>query len=110
MSTPLDAIAWPVRTRRLSLRAATPADHDATWRYRRLDPVSRWLTRAPRTAEEHRAQFQTPESLAKTLVIEREGEVIGDLMLDVEDGWAQAEVMQQARGVQAELGWVLDPD
>jgi RimJ/RimL family protein N-acetyltransferase len=31
-------------------------------------------------------------------------------MLRVEDAWAQAEVADQARGVQAELGWVLHPD
>ena len=45
-----------------------------------------------------------------TIVVELEGEVIGDLMLRLEDAWAQAEVADQARGVQAELGWVLHPD
>jgi len=35
--------------------------------------------------------------------------VVGDLMLLVEDAWAQAEVADRARGVQAELGWVIDP-
>ena len=35
--------------------------------------------------------------------------VIGDLMLRVEDAWAQAEVAEQARATQAELGWALDP-
>jgi RimJ/RimL family protein N-acetyltransferase len=107
---PLDAVAWPVRTRRLSLRPATAADVVPIWGYRRLDAVSRWLIRAPRTLEEFRTHFDTPESLAKTLVIERDGELIGDLMLAVENGWAQAEVVEQARGVQAELGWVLHPD
>ena len=37
-------------------------------------------------------------------------EVIGDLMLDVGDAWAQAEVADQAAGVQARLGWVVHPD
>jgi RimJ/RimL family protein N-acetyltransferase len=109
VDTPLDAVAWPVRTDRLTLRAATAADTDPTWRYRRLEDVSRWLTRAPLTPDEHRIQFERPEALAKTLVVERDGAVIGDLMLDVEDAWAQAEITEQARGVQAELGWVLDP-
>jgi RimJ/RimL family protein N-acetyltransferase len=36
--------------------------------------------------------------------------VIGDLMLAVEDGWAQADVADQARSVYADLGWVLHPD
>ncbi len=110
MAAPLDAVAWPVTTPRLSLRPATAADVQATWRYRKLDTVSRWITRAPRTLAEFRAQFASPESLAKTLVIELDGEVIGDLMLAVEDAWAQAEVAGRARNVQAELGWVLHPD
>jgi RimJ/RimL family protein N-acetyltransferase len=42
-------------------------------------------------------------------VIEREDQLIGDVMLRIEDGWAQAEVAEQGRGVQAELGWTLDP-
>jgi RimJ/RimL family protein N-acetyltransferase len=37
------------------------------------------------------------------------GEVIADLMLRVEDAWSQAEVREQAKGVQAELGWCFDP-
>jgi RimJ/RimL family protein N-acetyltransferase len=109
VAVPLDAVAWPVQTPRLSLRPATAADLGPTWRYRRLAAVSRWLIRAPRTAEDYRLQFERPDSLAKTLVIELEGEVIGDLMVTVEDGWAQAEVLEQAQQVQAELGWVLDP-
>ena len=35
--------------------------------------------------------------------------MIGDLMLAPEDAWAQSEVVEQARGVQAEIGWCLDP-
>jgi RimJ/RimL family protein N-acetyltransferase len=110
MGTPLDAITWPVQTDRLTLRPATPEDLEATWQFRRLEEVSRWLTRAPSTIEDYRPTFEDPSSLAKTLVILLEDEVIGDLMLQVEDAWAQAEVADQARGVQAELGWVLHPD
>jgi len=51
-----------------------------------------------------------PASLAKTLIVELEGEVIGDLMLAVEDAWAQTEIAQQAQGALADLGWVLHPD
>jgi RimJ/RimL family protein N-acetyltransferase len=109
VGSPLDAVDWPVRTKRLALRPATPADSEPTWRYRRLEPVSRWLTRAPRTLPEHRANFEKPDVLAKTLVIERDGGIVGDLMVALEDGWAQVEVAERARGVQAELGWVLDP-
>jgi RimJ/RimL family protein N-acetyltransferase len=110
MAPRLDAMTWPVRTERLSLRPATKEDLGSTWSYRRLETVSRWLISAPPTLEEHRVRFEDPGSLAKTLVIELDGEVIGDLMVSIEDGWAQAEVTEQARGVQAELGWVLHPD
>jgi RimJ/RimL family protein N-acetyltransferase len=106
----LDGVGWPVRTKRLSLRPATAPDVEATWRYRRLEPVSRWLIRAPRTVEDYRAHYGSTESLAKTLVIELDGQVIGDLMVSIEDGWAQAEIVEQGQNVQAELGWVLDPD
>ena len=109
MGTPLDSVTWPVRTDRLVLRPATTDDLEATWQIRRREEVNRWLTRAPATLEEHRTFFEEPASLAKTVVVELEGMVIGDLMLQVDDAWGQAEVADQAKGVQAELGWVLDP-
>ena len=31
-------------------------------------------------------------------------------MVAIQDAWAQAEVAERAKGVQAELGWVLHPD
>lgn len=108
--SPLERISWPVRTDRLILRPPTAEDLEPTWRFRRLEPVSRWLTSAPSTMDAYRAQFEQPDRLAWTLVVEREGEVIGDLMLKVEDAWSQTEVAEAARGVQAELGWVLHPD
>ena len=107
MSSPLDAITWPVRTDRLMLRPATREDLEATWQFRRLDGVGRWLTRAPATLEQHRAQFEDGARLTKTLVVVLDGEVIGELMLQVDDAWSQAEVAEGARDVQAELGWVL---
>jgi RimJ/RimL family protein N-acetyltransferase len=110
MGTPLDEITWPVHTDRLTLRPATPADLEATWQFRRLESVGRWLTRAPATLEEYRTQFEDSDRLATTLVVQLDGEVIGDLALHVDDAWAQAEVVEQAHGVQAELGWVLHPD
>lgn len=110
VDSPLDAVTWPVRTERLLLRPATPADSAPVWRYRQQEPVSRWLTRAPSTPADFRAHFESAEALAKTVVVERDGTVIGDLMVAVGDAWAQEEVKDRARGRQAELGWVLDPD
>ncbi|MET8152452.1 GNAT family N-acetyltransferase [Actinoplanes sp. NPDC049668] len=110
MSTGLAVLTWPLHTDRLTLRPATTDDADATWRFRRREDVSRWTTRASATLDEHRTWFRTPESLARTLVIEHSGTIIGDLMLRIEDAWAQAEIAERARGVQAELGWVLHPE
>lgn len=110
MASRLADISWPIHTKRLTLRPATEADVDAVWRYRRLEEVERWLTTAPTTREAFAAKHCEPARLAKTLLIELDGMVIGDLMLAVEDAWSQAEVRDLASGVQAELGWCLDPE
>lgn len=110
MASKLEAIAWPVRTDRLLIRPALKADLDATWRFRQLDSVTRWLTSAPASREEYRAKFEDPDRLSKTLVLELGGAVIGDLMLAIQDAWSQAEVAAQAKDVEAELGWCLAPE
>jgi len=109
VSAGIESVAWPIRTERLDLRPATAADGPATWLYRRQESVSRWITSAQPDSEHYLADFTEPARLGKTLVIELEGRVIGDLMLAIEDAWAQTEVREQARAVQAELGWSLDP-
>ena len=43
-------------------------------------------------------------------MVERDGEIIGDLMLRSGDGWGQREVKDQAVAVQAELGWTFAPE
>ena len=106
----MTTLSWPVTTARLDLRPATADDAEAVWAFRRLPEVVRWMTRAPETFEDHQAVFEQPEYLAKTLIVELEGEVVGDLMLSIGDAWAQAEATDRALGVQAELGWVLHPD
>lgn len=105
----LSAVAWPVRTERLLLRPATLGDAGPTWRIRSTPGVSEWLTGDAGDRVRYVERFADPGRLAKTLVVELDGVVVGDLMLSVEDAWAQSEVVEQARGVQAELGWVLDP-
>ncbi|KGN30515.1 hypothetical protein N802_06780 [Knoellia sinensis KCTC 19936] len=106
---PLAGLAWPKRTERLSLRRARADDAEATWQFRRLDSVGRWQTHGPMDLEDHRSRFAEPDALAVTLVVELDGEVIGDLMLRVQDAWGQAEVQDDARGTQAELAWTLHP-
>jgi RimJ/RimL family protein N-acetyltransferase len=98
-----------VRTARLTLRPATPHDADATWTYRRLPEVGEWLTQLPADLDTHRERFARPDRLAATVVVERDGHLVGDLMLRVRDAWAQVEVADRAHRAEAELGWVLDP-
>lgn len=107
---PAPTLPSVVVTERLLLRPGTPADADATWGYRRLPAVGEWLTELPQEVEGHRTTFTEPDRLANTVVVELDDLVIGDFMLRVEDGWAQAEVIDRAHGSQAELGWVLDPE
>lgn len=109
----LDDVDWPLRTERLVIRRATADDLDAIWSFRRLPEISEWLTAAPQTREEYAEKFLEADRLAVTLVIELPGAdpaVIGDLMVAVEDAWAQREVAERAAGVQAELGWVIHPE
>lgn len=114
---PLTSVAWPLRTARLSIRRAIAEDVSPTWAWRRLPEVGEWISRAPADFETYQAQFTDPARLAVLLVIELDdpadpddrGRLIGDVMVRVEDGWAQAEVADDARGTQAELGWTLDP-
>lgn len=67
------------------------------------------MTSRSSNRDEYVKKFGDPDRLGKTLIIELGGVVIGDLMLAIGDGWAQAEVAEQAEGVQAELGWCLSP-
>lgn len=106
---------WPIRTSRLEIRRCTPDDLDALWEFRRLPEVNRWLGVAPATREAFRERYLESDRLAATFVIallpaaHTPATVIGDLMVRIQDGWAQMEVADDAKGVQAELGWALDP-
>ncbi|HEX4190634.1 MAG TPA: GNAT family protein [Marmoricola sp.] len=100
---------WPRRTERLEVRPVDQADVETLWRIRRLPGVSRWMTWSDPGLAEYVERAQEPSWAAATLVVELDGAVIGDLMLRREDAWAQGEVVEQAVGVQAELGWCLNP-
>lgn len=106
---PEPALLHRVSTERLTLRPATSDDAADTWAYRRLPSVAQWLTQLPTDLQTYLRTFADPERLAATVMVEREQQVIGDLMLRVEDAWTQAEVAADGKGAQAELGWVLDP-
>jgi RimJ/RimL family protein N-acetyltransferase len=100
-------VDWPVTTERLSLRPAEQRDATVTFAFRTLPDVAHWLTRHSRDLEAWEAGFA--DRMPDSLVVEKDGVVIGDLMLRVGDPWSQAEVLEQAAGTQAEIGYVLDP-
>lgn len=98
---------WPLQTERLSIRPATLEDVDALWRFRGLDEVGEWLGWHPVDQGDWNKTY--PEKYLDYLVIELHGEIVGDLMLSIGDGWGQREIKEKAKGVQAEIGWTLDP-
>lgn len=104
--TPLLALVdWPVVTDRLVLRPATDDDVDAIFEIRRLPEVSEWIT----AQVSDRSELVERLEHRRAVVIELDGRIIGDLMIKIEDAWSQREVEADAAGVQAELGWILDP-
>lgn len=107
--TVLDKVTWPVHTERLTIRRPRMDDADALFAIRRREEVSRWLTRWVTEREAWDEVFADYGWHSRCLVVEHEGRVIGDLMARMEDPYAQAEVAEQAKGTQAELGWVIDP-
>jgi hypothetical protein len=57
-----------VHTERLTLRAATADDVPATFAYRRLEQVARWLTQLPADLESYRATFTDPARLGAAAI------------------------------------------
>jgi len=98
---------WPVRTERLTLRPAERRDAAPTFAFRSLPEVAMWMTAHNTDLDVWEAKFG--DRLKDTIIIEKDGVVIGDLMLEVQNPWAQAEVREQAAGTLVEIGYVLDP-
>lgn len=104
-----ETLSWPRPTARLSLRPALEPDLAAMWRIRTLPAVGEYMGDAAPDLALFVEQAHELGRLNWTLVVEREGRIIGDVMLQVENAWGQREVKEQTVGVQAELGWCLDP-
>ena len=105
----LSAVRWPRTTQRLVIRPFTAEDSEPLWQVRRKDSVATWIYSTAPDFGEFALMMADPVRMAKTLVIERDGVVIGDLMIAPEDAWGQLEVADRTKGTQAELGWVIDP-
>jgi RimJ/RimL family protein N-acetyltransferase len=100
-------LSWPRTTQRLSLRPAEQRDAGPTFAIRSRPEVAQWITTQVSDPAAWESGFG--DRLANTLVIEKDGVVIGDLMLDVQDPWSQSEVRDQAARTMAEIGYLLDP-
>jgi RimJ/RimL family protein N-acetyltransferase len=105
----LSAVTWPVHTPRLLIRPMTPADVEPSWQIRRLPAVFEWLGHNFSDVERYAELMADPARVSRTLMVALDGRIIGDLYLGITDAWAQSDVGDAAKGVQAELGWAFDP-
>jgi len=105
----LSAVPWPVRTARLTIRPMVAEDVEPLWQYRRIPSMYEWLGHDFSSLERFTEKMSTPGSLTRTLVLELDGRIVGDLYLGISDAWAQSDVAEEAKSVQAEIGWAVDP-
>jgi RimJ/RimL family protein N-acetyltransferase len=105
-----DHLPWPHRTARLTIRPCTTADLAAVYAVRSVPEVAEWMPSRPVDYEDFLLRQGASGAMERCLVMELDGAVIGDLYLHVEDAWTQAEVSEQGKRVQAEIGWCLSPD
>jgi RimJ/RimL family protein N-acetyltransferase len=100
---------WPKTTERLTLRPGTPDDLPGIFAYRTQAEVAEWMPSRPEHYVEFVMRVGRSDVLSRTLVIEVDDRLVGDLYVHVEDAWAQSEVAEQGKAVHAEIGWCLDP-
>ena len=100
---------WPLTTERLTLRPVEAGDLDAIWSYRSLPEVALWLGGST-DRDDFTQRFTDPGDELTLLAILSGSDVVGDLMLRVDDAWSQREVADQARATVGVLGWTMHPD
>lgn len=87
----------------------TESDVPAVFGYRSKPEVSEWIGGVVTDLDEFSRDFLDPTSGTQHLTVEHDGQIIGDLMIDIEDAWGQREVADQVVNTQALLGWTFDP-
>jgi RimJ/RimL family protein N-acetyltransferase len=105
-----DRISWPRRTARLTLRPAGTADLPAVFAVRSRADVAEWMPDHPTSYDDWLLRLGRTGAIDRMVVMELDGDVIGDLYLNVEDAWTQVEVKEAGARAQAEIGWCLSPD
>lgn len=99
----------PLTTDRLVLRLVEEDDLEAIWSYRSRPEVRTWIS-GSLDHDVFRQRFVDWPAGLQQLAIVEDGRVVGDLMLVVQDAWAQGEVKNQAKKTQGLLGWTIHPD
>lgn len=76
-----------------------------------LESVTEWLTWLAGSEQEYTEKFLEPDRLAMTAVVELRGskQIVGDLMIKIEDRGPRPRSAQQVSHKQVEIGYCLDP-
>lgn len=107
MPATLHDLDWPLVTDRLEVRLARSADAQGIWPWYRVPAVQQWTTSLSADAAQHRERWEA--GLAHAVVGLHGQQIVAVGKVERQDAWSQSDVAEQARGQQAELGWVLDP-
>lgn len=103
----LERLDWPLLTSRLTLRPARVSDATEIWAWQQLPEVIQWTPRQLPSLEAFTVHWV--KHLDQTLVVGQGGRLIGSAKISVQNAWAQEEVVTQAAGAEAEIGWALNP-
>ena len=106
----LAQLHWPLRTERLLIRPCREEDVEALYALRIRPEVATWAHSVPTDLDGWRERFRDPAIAPHVLTVERDGQVIGELMVQVRDGAAQKESSDLAAATEAELGWLIAPE
>jgi RimJ/RimL family protein N-acetyltransferase len=109
VSGPFGRLSWPVRTERLLIRPIGASDLPAIFAIRSQAAVSRWLSGTATSYDEFADEWARSDRFETTLVLEHDARVVGDVFLKVTQAWSQREVLDQAKGTQGDIGWLVDP-
>lgn len=107
MHRTLSDLDLPLHTERLELRPGRSEDAARVWPWYRLPEIQEWTTTLNRSLEDHQQWWDAGAS--STMVGLLDGEIVASGKVAVQDAWSQAEMVEQARNRQAEIGWVLHP-
>src|SRR5699024_11077714 len=94
-------------TSRWQLCPSSGEDAAQVWPRSRVHEVEQWTTPHSADEAEHRQRWEA--GLAHAMVALQGERIIAVGKVERQDAWSQTDVAEQARGQQAELGWVLDP-